>query len=90
MVDVSDGTAGVHDLAPPAHLEIDLPVALSARVRDHAIEDVTGIITRTFPTMPIKESRRAAHALVSSHVDNIPRLHRKFASYMMDLGREFG
>ena len=90
MVDVSDGTAGVHNLAPPGHLEIDLPAALGVRARDHAIEDFTGIITRTFPIMRIEEARRAAHALVSTHVDDIPRLHRKCGGYLMDLGREFG
>lgn len=90
MVDVSAEAIGVHDLAPPAHLEIDLPTALGVRARDHAIEDLTEIIVKEFPDMRMEEVRRAAHVLVSTHVDDIPRLHRKYAGYLMDLGRDLG
>ena len=90
MVDVSDGAAGIHDLAPAAQLEIDLPTALGQRARNEAIEDLTSIIVRTVPAIPVDRARGEAHALVTAHVDDIPRLHRKYATCVMELQREFG
>lgn len=90
LVDVSDAVAGVHDLAPAAQLELDLPTALGHRARADAIEDLTSIIVETVPAIPVQRTRGEAHALVTAHVDDIPRLHRKYATCMMALQTEFG
>ena|SRR6266851_3145085 len=90
MIDVSDGTTSVHNLAPPAHVEIDLPTALGTGARSDAIEDLAGIIVREIPKISPDHARQVAHALVSTHVDDIPRLHAKYAGYLMTLGRDFG
>ena len=91
FVDVSDGAAAsIHDLAPPAQLELDLPTALGQRARIDAIEDLAGVIARTLPTIPVERARGEAHALVTAHVDDIPRLHSKLATCMMALQAEFG
>ncbi len=90
MVDVSDGSADVHDLAPPGHQEINLPTALSARARDEAIEDVAEIIAREIPDIHADESRLRADTLVRTHVDDIPRLHRQCSALLMQLGQQTG
>jgi hypothetical protein len=89
MVDVSDETTGIHSLAPDAQLEIDLPATLTLRARGEAIEDLTQIIVRAVPTIPADRARGEAHALVTAHVDDIPRLHNKYAACVMELQREF-
>jgi hypothetical protein len=90
MIDVTDGSGRVHDLAPVAHLEIDLPSTLGPRARREAVEDLVRVIERRVPAIPPDRARGAADALVAAHVDDIPRLHRKYAIYLMDLEREFG
>jgi hypothetical protein len=90
MIDISDETTRVHNLAPAANVEINLPTAFGPNARDQAIDDLTGIIVREIPKISAEAAHRAAHALVSSHVDDIPRLHRASAAYLMTLGKEFG
>lgn len=90
MVDVSDGSADVHDLAPPGHQEINLPTALSARARDDSIEDVTEIIVREIPDIDAGEARLRADTLVRTHFDDIPRLHRQCSALLMQLGQKTG
>lgn len=90
MVDVSDGTTSIHDLAPNANLEVDLPVALSANTQDHAIEDLTAIVMREVPAIPEDEARTRADTLVRTHVDDIPRLHRQYSALLMKLGQQTG
>ncbi len=90
MVDVSDGTAGVHNLAPPGHLEIHLPTALSPTMQDHAIEDLTGIIEREIPGIQLDEARLRADTLVRTHFDDIPRLHRQYSALLMQIGLQTG
>jgi hypothetical protein len=89
MIDVTDGGGRVHDLAPVAHLEIDLPGTLGPRARKEAVEDLMSIIVRRVPAISPDRARGAADALVAAHVDDIARLHRKYAIYLMDLEREF-
>jgi hypothetical protein len=90
MVDVSDVNRTIHDLAPQAQYEVVLPTTLSPRARGEAIVDLTGILTREFPAMPAERALGTAQALVTSHVDDIPRLHDKYAACVMELRREFG
>lgn len=90
MVNVSDETTGIHDLAPTANSEIDLPVALSANARDHAIEDITEILMREVAAIPEDEARTRADTLVRTHVDDIPRLHRQYSALLMQLGQQTG
>jgi hypothetical protein len=90
MIDVSDEVTGVHDLAPPGHLEIDLPTALSPTARDHAIEDVTEIIEKEIPEVKIEEAQLRADTLVRTHVDDIPRLHRQCSSLLMQMAQQTG
>ncbi len=90
LIEVSDGTAGIHDLAPAARLEINLPTTLGQRARNEAVEDLTRLIVRTVPAIPADRARGEAHALVAAHVDDIARLHRKYATCIMELQSEFG
>jgi hypothetical protein len=90
MIDVTDGGGRLHHLAPVAHLEIDLPTTLGPRARKEAVEDLVSVIVRRVPAIPPDRARGAADALVAAHVDDIPRLHRKYAMYLMNLEREFG
>src|SRR5438270_1042204 len=90
MIDVSDASAHIHDLAPPAHVDVDLPAALGVAAQDHAIEDLTGFILREIPRINPDQARAAAHALVVTHADDIPRLHGKYFGYLLTLRRDFG
>lgn len=91
LVDVSDEGFGYpHELAPAAHVELDLPTALGERARLEAIEDLTNVLAQAMPQMPPDRTRGEAHALVTAHVDDIPRLHRKLAACMTALRQEFG
>ena len=87
MVDNSNASIGMHDLAPTGHREIDLPTALSGPAQDHAIEDITEIILRAIPQMQPSDARLRADTLVRTHVDDIPRLHRQCSALLMQLGR---
>lgn len=90
MVDVADGSGSVHDLAPVAQLEIDLPSTLGLRARKEAVEDLMTLILGIVPAMSPDRARGEAHALVAAHVDDIARLHRKYTACLMELQREFG
>ena len=90
MVDVSNGTTVVHDLAPLGHLEVDLPTALSPAAQNDAIEDLTEIIEREIPDIPFDEARLRADTLVRTHVNDIPRLHRQYSSLLMQMRQQTG
>ena len=90
MVDVSDESTVVHDLAPIGHLEIDLPTALNPTAQNDAIEDLTNIIEREIPDVQYDEARLRADTLVRTHLNDIPRLHRQYAALMMQLGQQTG
>ncbi|MFI4996298.1 MAG: hypothetical protein ACHQAQ_11005 [Hyphomicrobiales bacterium] len=89
MIDVSGPAVDIHDLAPAAHVEADLPTALSAIERDHAVDDLSAMIMREVPNIGAAEARSFASGLVLSHVDDIQRLHRKYGACIMDLSQRY-
>lgn len=88
VLELEDKGEVVHDLAPAAELQINLPVALSLGAQLHAIEDMTNIIAREFGLESEHDARLRADTLVKTHVDDIRRLHRQFAALILRLGRE--
>ena len=90
MIDGSDSTTQIHQLAPHPQVEVNLPMALGVSAQGQAVEDLTRLILREVPKFCPEQARAVAHALVSTHEGDIPRLHRHCVAYVMNLAQGCG
>lgn len=87
MVD-SSGTQEIHELAPVANLEFELPASLTVRAQAHATEDIAAILMAEFPSLGRDLAHARADVLVGSNSDNIRRLHVKHAAHLLKLAEQ--
>lgn len=90
MVDISDSSGIMHDLAPRSAVRINLPSALDSTAIQHAVDDMKVIFRREFPSMQDSVAEAYAFSIAVPNDGDIPKLHEALAAVLMKLGGDRG